>query len=219
LIGPGFPAEPWNAYSSLVIVLFGVASLALVVKRAARSSELYALCGLLVFNGIGSFLWHGMRARWALAFDVFPALAFLLAIMFVWSRSLFSLWKSTAVILAFFAILGLQRWLDLDLTRIGIWVALAPPVVLVALWLIAGTLPLSRSAAIYGGLSLVFALVGLGFRTMDRAACAYLPSGTHFLWHVFLSLAAFLGVWTLIILVELKTGGIRPKGEVVVATA
>jgi hypothetical protein len=209
LLGTSFPQEPWNTYSSAVIVLFGIASLILVGRRAARSYELYALCALLMFNGVGSILWHGLRARWALAFDVFPALIFLLALMFLWSYRIFPLWKSIVVMVGFFAILELQRLVGLDLSRIGIWVALAPAVILVALWLILRTAPLSRTAAIYGGLSLIFALIGLGFRTADRLACAYLPFGTHFLWHIFLSFAAFLGIWTLTILAraQARAGG------------
>ncbi|HUE62762.1 MAG TPA: ceramidase domain-containing protein [Rhizomicrobium sp.] len=207
ILDAGFPVEPWNAYSSLVIVFFGLASLVLVIRRAGQAYELYALCALLIFNGIGSVLWHGLRARWALAFDVFPALVFLVCTMFLWSRRIFSLWKSIAVIVVFFLLLELQRLLGLDLTRIGIWVALAPAVIVVALWLIFGTAALSRKAARFGSLSLAFALAGLAFRTFDRATCAYLPFGSHFLWHILLSFAAFLGVLTLIVLTELKASG------------
>ncbi len=206
-LGAGFPAEPWNAYSSLVIVFFGLASLVLVIRRAGRAYELYGLCGLLIFNGIGSVLWHGLRERWALAFDVFPALIFLVCTMFLWSLRIYSLWKSVVVIVVLFAILELQRLSGLDLARIGIWVALAPAVIVVALWLILGTATRSRKAAGFGSLSLAFALAGLGFRTLDRAACAWLPFGSHFLWHMLLSFAAFLGVLTLIVLTELKAAG------------
>lgn len=213
LPGMSFPQEPWNAYSSAVIVLFGIASLVLVARRAPRSYELYALCALLVFNGIGSILWHGLRARWALAYDVLPAVVFLLCIMFLWSYRIFSWWKSILVIAGFFAILALQSLLGLELSRIGIWVALAPPVILIALWLILRTAPLSRQAAIFGALSLILAVVGLGFRTFDRLACAYVPFGTHFLWHISLSFAAFLGIWTLTILAAVRTGaGVEHAG-------
>lgn len=208
LIGSTFPVEPWNAYSSLVIVFFGIASLILVARRNSHAYELYALCALLIFNGIGSFLWHGLRARWALGLDVFPALIFLLFMMFLWSRRIFSLWQSIAVLVSFFAILLVQRELGLHLSRIGIWVGLAPAVVLVALWLIIATAHQSKIGAICGGLSLLFALVGLGFRTIDRAVCADFPIGTHFLWHIFLSFAAFLGVWTLTILTKLRSEAI-----------
>jgi hypothetical protein len=219
ILGTGFPAEPWNAYSSLVIVFFGLASLVLVLRRAGRAYELYALCGLLIFNGIGSVLWHGLRARWALAFDVFPALIFLVCTMFLWSVRIFPLRKSVVVIAVFFAILELQRLLGLDLARIGIWVALAPAVIVVAVWLILGTAALSRKAARFGSLSLAFALAGLGFRTLDHAACAWLPFGSHFLWHVLLSFAAFLGVLTLIVLTELKAAGSGRGQEGVAAAA
>jgi hypothetical protein len=45
--------------------------------------------------------------------------------------------------------------------------------------------------------TLASALLALVFRTADLLVCPYFPLGTHFLWHIFLSLAAFLGVLVL----------------------
>lgn len=194
MIGPGFPVEPWNTYSSFVIVIFGLVSLVLVARRTPRAYDLYALCALLILNGVGSSLWHGLRTRWALAFDVFPALVFLVALIFLWSRRVSPLWQSLLVVAAFFLIQAGQRYLGINLAGIGIWVALAPAVVLVALWLILRTAPLSNRGAVLGGATLATGLVALLFRTIDRAACPYLPAGTHFLWHTLLSFAAFLGL-------------------------
>jgi hypothetical protein len=58
-------------------------------------------------------------------------------------------------------------------------------------------------------------LTALGFRTYDLAVCASFPLGTHFLWHMFNSLGAFLTIFALIVL---QTEGApkkqaRPLGE------
>jgi hypothetical protein len=72
-----FPVEPANAISSGVIVLFGIASLLLVMRREPNAIVLYVACALLMVNGVGSILWHGLRTRWALTLDFVPALIFL----------------------------------------------------------------------------------------------------------------------------------------------
>jgi hypothetical protein len=205
MIGPGFPAEPWNTYSSFVIVIFGLASLALVARRTPRAYDLYALCALLILNGVGSSLWHGLRTRWSLTFDVLPALVFLLAFIVLWSRRISPFWQSLLVVVGFFLIQAVQHYLGINLAGIGIWVALAPAVILVAVWLILRTAPLSAPAALFGAASLATALVALLFRTIDGAACPYLPAGTHFLWHILLSSAAFLGLVALTILSRPRT--------------
>ena len=74
------------------------------------------------------------------------------------------------------------------------WVALAPVVVVASLALIAGTYRNSRQIAGYGAVALACALTGLFFRSIDLAVCGYIPFGTHFLWHSFLSGAGFIGV-------------------------
>ena len=206
MIGPGFPAEPWNTYSSFLIVIFGLISLAFVARRTPRAYDLYALCVLLILNGVGSSLWHGLRTRWALTFDVLPALVFLVAFIFLWSRRISPLWQSLLVVVGFFLIQAGQRYLGINLAGIGIWVALAPAVILVALWLILRTAPLSTPAAVFGGATLAIGLVALLFRTIDRQACPYLPAGTHFLWHILLSSAAFLGLVALTILSRPRAG-------------
>lgn len=210
LVGAKFPVEPWNAYSSLAIILFAVIAAFVTAFRNPRAYALYFLCLLLAINGIGSFLWHGLRTRWALALDVFPALVFLLCFMFLWARKIFSVRQAVLVVLAFFLIQAGQRYIAPNLASIGIWVALAPAVILIALWLIMRTITISRRAAIYGSAALLSSLVGLAMRTLDRRICSFVPSGTHFLWHMLLSFGAFLGILTLITLDQIGKTPPRP---------
>jgi hypothetical protein len=207
-----FPVEPANAVSSGIIVLFGILALVQVARRTPQSIEFYALCALLIVNGLGSMLWHGLRTRWALTLDVTPALIFLLLALIAWARRVASLWEIGAVVVGLFALDHVMRNVDFSLRLPGRWGAMAPLVVAAALWLIARSHALSRTATIAGGLALISASAALAFRTIDNSVCASVPMGTHFLWHVLLSAAAFLCVLALI---ALETA--RPRAEQPVA--
>lgn len=209
-----FPVEPANAISSGVIVLFGIAALVLTIRRAPRAIELYVLCVLLMVNGVGSILWHGLRERWALALDVTPALIFLLLMAIIWARRVAPWWQVGAAGVAYFAVTFALRQVDLGIRLPGRWAAMAIPIVITASWLIARSYAISRTAAVTGGLALVSALAALTFRTIDNAACETVPMGTHFLWHIFLSAAAFLSFWTIVTL-----GAARPQPAEVRAEA
>ena len=193
--GNTFPAEPLNTVSNGVIVGFGIASAYYVAKRAPKAVDLYVLSGLLMATGVGSGLWHGLREPWALAFDVTPGLFFLFALVFCWARRLWGYIGAAVFLLAFFLAfrVSTQYW-----GVVQRWVALAPVVVGAGLVLIAQTYVYSKRAALGGAVALSSALMALFFRTIDLDACAYVPFGTHFLWHVFLSGGSFVGVMTLI---------------------
>ena len=61
-----FPVEPANAYSSMIIVVWGLLAAALVARQTPRSWPLIAAVVLLITNGVGSTLWHGLRTQWSL---------------------------------------------------------------------------------------------------------------------------------------------------------
>jgi hypothetical protein len=203
-----FPVEPMNTISNGVIVLFGLLSLYLTVKRSPRSVDLYVLSALLITTGVGSGVWHGFRDRGALFFEVQSGLFFLFAFVFFWARRLWSYAGAGLFLALFFAGFALSRefW---DTTMFGIplqrWVALAPVVILAGLALIIGSYTVSRRAAAYGGGALALAVVALIFRTIDLSVCSAIPFGTHFLWHSFLSAAGCLGVLGLIALPAART--------------
>lgn len=197
-----FPVEPWNAISSGVIVLFGIAALFLVIRRAPRAIELYAACLLLVLNGTGSILWHGLRTRWALSFDVIPAIVFVLLIAFLWARRIAPLWQVGVAIALLLLVPAGVRLLGPDLPMAIRFGSSILAVALLAVWLIVRSVALSRTAAITGGVALASAVTALTFRSIDAMSCGQVAMGTHFLWHIFLSAAAFLCVLTVITLRE-----------------
>lgn len=197
-IGGAFPIEPWNAISSLVICVFGLAGLLLVVRRAPRAWPLYVLCVLLVVNGAGSVLWHGLRTRWALTLDVQPAILFVLFAALLWARRVAPLWQAAPVVLALALLPVAVRFLPLEMPAGGRMALSGLVIVAAALWLILRTVRLSPAAALSGGTALALALGALTFRSIDHLACGHLDQGSHFLWHILLSSAAFTLVLTLI---------------------
>jgi hypothetical protein len=197
-----FPVEPANAISSGVIVVFGLLALFQVMRRAPRSIELYVLCALLITNGVGSILWHGLRTRWSLTLDFLPAAIFVLVMALVWARRV-APWPQVALAFgAFVATVVALRFVDLGLPIPGRMAASAAAIVGLALWLIVRSAAVSREAAILGGGALLSALTALTFRSADAWACTTFGTGSHFLWHIFLSGGAFLSLLTIVKLRE-----------------
>lgn len=197
---PGsFPVEPLNTISNGVIVLFGLAALYFVVKRAPKAIDLYLLCALLVATGIGSGIWHGLRDGDALFWEVRSGLFFVFALVFCWARRLWTILGAVPAVLAFNY--GWEYSQNLDIFGIsGRWVAVTPLVVATGILMVAQTYYRSRQAALTGAAAIILAVVAVTFRTMDLAVCDAVPFGTHFLWHSFLSAAGFTGVITLLAL-------------------
>jgi hypothetical protein len=195
-----FPVEPANAISSGVIVLFGLLALFQVMRRAPRSIELYVLCTLLITNGVGSILWHGLRTRWSLTLDFLPAGIFVLVMAVVWARRV-APWSQVAIAFGAFVATALAlRFVDFGLPMPARMAGPAVAIVGLASWLIARSAGVSRAAAMTGGAALLSALAALTFRSADAWACATYGIGSHFLWHVFLSAAAFLSLVTIMTL-------------------
>jgi predicted membrane channel-forming protein YqfA (hemolysin III family) len=208
LIDGIFPVEPWNAISSFVIVAYGLLTLVLAARMRPPPWLLLLLGSLLVLNGAGSVLWHGLRTRWALALDVWPALILVALAAFLWARKVAPLWQVLLMLALLIGTPFLGRYIEIPLP--GGWAILRGGVIVIAgIWLVIRTVPVNRSAAITGALALVFALIALTARTLDPQSCAHLAQGSHFLWHIFLSTAAFMLMVTLMRLGYAPASGSR----------
>lgn len=193
-----FPVEPANAYSSMVIAVWGMIALWLVLRRAPNSYGLMFACTLLITNGVGSTLWHGLRTQWSLTLDVTPALIFVVVIAFLWARRLGPIWHAGVLAVLVAGSYFLMRYLDVEMPGIARRAASAIVVVGGASWLIARTWTRYRPSAYTGIAAVLLALSALGFRTADAAVCEAIGIGSHPLWHIFLSTAAFLAVLTVL---------------------
>ena len=78
-------------------------------------------------------------------------------------------------------------------------------IALAASWLIVRTFSVDRTTALIGAGALASAIAALSARILDAQACSFIPVGSHFMWHIFLSTAAFLCMLTLVRLKEVRT--------------
>ncbi len=190
--------EPWNAVSSLAILLPAL-YWAMRIRRNYRNFPLLSLClPLLFLGGLGSTLFHAFRNhRIWLLLDVTPsALLTLLLALFFWMKVLPKKWLALPLLLALFLI------------RMWVWQVFPSHAAINASYLLTGIaffvpllLLLSRTQWIGVqniGLSIFFLVLSLLFRQLDQqeAAVAVLPMGTHFLWHIFSGVGAYyLGLY------------------------
>jgi hypothetical protein len=203
-----FMAEPVNTVTNIFILL--AAAMALREVRRARIGfppGIAVLLLLLFATSIGSLFWHAFRTRMALAFDALPGLLFLFVFSGLWMGALFG-WLR--------ALLGLSAMIAATLGAVWLWRLLggaagspfqfAPGFVVIAatgLGMAAATgRKFGASEARLGLAVMLCAIAAAVCRSIDLLVCSVIPIGTHFLWHILLSAAAYMGV---VLLLRMRT--------------
>ena len=199
--------EPVNTLTNAAILIAAWFALRHVRRSGVGfSSGLILLLVLLVGVGVGSALWHGLRTRWALQLDWIPGVLYLLVLTFLWIRQLYG---------AAAGIGGMAAMLLISVAGVGYFgrtlAAITPnffALPMFATVTVAGAIMVAGSWIKYGrdtglvGLSILAAgLVAAFARSIDLLVCPIVPFGTHFLWHLGLSTAAFLGI---VLMVKMK---------------
>jgi hypothetical protein len=202
-------SEPINTITNLAAIIFGIITLYLVRTYMPRSYGLYLLAMLLVATGVGSFLWHGTREPLALSFDTIPGLLFLLTFLFVWVKELKNRWWGYGAVTLFVMVLWFIIYSGIGNILGFIWAGLIGVVVLFGLILTLYTHILFPTVIKLSVATLVLAAAAVTFRMIDLPLCESTPFGTHFLWHIFLSLAAFTGCVLILRIQQQKIEPIR----------
>lgn len=191
-IGPGFWAEPFNAWSNLAFLL----SAWLAARRLRRSAsvawEHRLLIVLMASVGVGSFLWHTLAAPWAKWADVIPILSFISVFLasFLLRIACWRAWQVALLVIVFHIFnIGLQRSLPAD-TLDGTVFYLPTLALFFALVVYAQVLHVPAVAWLRYAVG-VFVLALL-LRSFDRALCGVFPLGTHFFWHILAALTLYL---------------------------
>lgn len=187
-LGPGLWAEPLNVWSNIGFLLAAAALLLNVMSFHGR--VLGVLIGLI---GIGSTTFHLLATPWAMWLDVAPIVAFQGAFLALYLRRVSQLtWSLTVALLLLYAA-GMFVSANTPAVlngSLGYLPALIALIVLGLDFLFRVQSPALLYTALLFGLSLTL-------RTLDMQSCAFVPAGTHFLWHLLNAVVLYRLVWTL----------------------
>lgn len=183
--------EPWNAFSSLLIIAPAIYFLWMLRGRYRENIFLMFCIPLLIAGGTGSTLFHGLRIhRFFLSLDVWPTLLlFLLITAYFWAQALRSWWYALGIMLLSFAVMWVSyTYLPIG-NRVNVGYFLRGTLFFLPVLVVMIRTRFRQFGWILGALlAFVAALV---FRSTDEAT-ALLPMGTHFLWHAATGLGGFL---------------------------
>jgi hypothetical protein len=200
-------AEPVNTITNAAILIAAWLAFRYVRKSGLRlSTDLVLLLFLLTWVGVGSTLWHGTRIPWTLQFDWIPGMLYLLVLTVLWIRQLYGwfagLFGMALMIFMSFAGVG---YFGHALAAITPNLRFAPMFATVTVFGVIMTLgtwgKYGYRNALLGVAILLCGIVAATARSIDLLACPYIPTGTHFLWHIGLATAACLGF---VLIVEMK---------------
>jgi len=182
-----FWAEPMNALSNAAFLF---AAGAIFVRWRERGGDDYPILALTVVTalvGAGSFIFHTVANRGAQLLDVIPIAFFIYGYFLLGLRRFFGLPALAAGALTLFFAIGAYAVGETvhGLNGSGSYLpALVALAIFSALLWWRPAQPKSREAA--RGLATAAGLfsISLVFRTADRAICAVVPFGSHFMWHL-----------------------------------
>lgn len=184
--------EPWNAASS-VIMMIPALVYAYRLRKELASLRFLSFSILMIFlGGLGSTLFHAFRMSPVfLMLDVIPSAILTVAIaVYFWLRILPKWWQ---VLLIFVPLFGLRFLLFQNLPQhlsINFSYAFSGLLIIIPLLIILYRMQFKQLSTV------VVLLISFGlallFRQLDAHEGLFLPQGTHFLWHVFSALGSWM---------------------------
>jgi len=192
-VGNSFWSEPLNALTNAAFLLAAFVLLRRLRRERcaiAQDWDLWLLSLLIGAPGIGSFLWHTLATAWAQWLDVVPILLYISVYLlgFLQRITRLSLTVSLAWLMLFLAI------------NLGVFLLVPGDILNGSVFYLPSLLVLAIFTRYQRALVTAAALFALAvvFRSVDRAMCPYFPLGTHFLWHLAISLTVFFTTRALI---------------------
>jgi len=195
-LAPGLFGEPANALSNAAFF----AAAWLLARDARRLGawrpDIALLVALTVLVGVGSTVFHTVATTWAQWLDLVPILLFQLA--FLWIYALRELkWAPLPSALVVAAFLASALYARQFAQPFNGSITYLPAIVAIF------ALGMHHRATHPGRAPLLLVAAGvftvsLLLRTIDIPACARLPLGTHFLWHLLNGVVLYLAMRTLI---------------------
>ena len=199
-------AEPINAFTNLAFPIAGYLGYKLLKEKKIESKEVRALPWILSLVGLGSFIYHTARNSTTLVFDALPIYFFILYALFLTLSEIFkSRMKSILVLTGF---VGLEVILSIYVPREFLNGSIRHIAAVTFITLIGWFAVKKYGNTVVRPLSGIIGLYAFAifFRSIDAWICTWLPTGTHFLWHI---LAAFAGYQAIYLLAVIKSS--KPK--------
>jgi hemolysin III len=188
-----FIVEPWNAISSLLIVIPAIYWLWRVRNEYKNYWFLICCAPLMILGGTGSTLFHAFReSRFFLIMDVLPTALLTLSITIYFWIKLLKKWGYVFLIIIpsmlvrywIFTSEKLSEFMVINLSYIITGTLIGLPLLLI---LIKMKFYKFRQVV----LAISFFILAIVFRGMDSKEIEFLPMGTHFLWHAFTGFGAY----------------------------
>jgi hemolysin III len=183
--------EPWNALSSLFIVIPAIIWFIRIRKEYRNYPFLVYCIALMILGGTGSTIFHAFRvSKIFLYLDVLPTAILSLSIgVYFWLKLLKKLWVVSILLfisillrLIFFRNLPSHTAINVSYAFSGVFVAL--PLILILI----NSRGYKMMMVI---LAIVFFILALIFRETDTYNISLFPMGAHFLWHFFSGTGAY----------------------------
>lgn len=192
--------EPWNALSSVIMMLPAIYWLWCCRKSTNKNLFFLFAISMIFLGGLGSTLFHTFRMSSVfLMLDVLPSALLMLGLaIYFWIKILPKWWH---VFLILVPVIALRVLLFNQLgghLGINLSYAISGLLVLVPLGIVLQRTEFKGLAAMV--LVLVTFAIALLFRQLDVHYFPFLPQGTHFLWHLFSAIGSFSMLWYLFIL-------------------
>lgn len=182
--------EPLSVISNLGFII----AFFLLLKENPSSKTEKLLVGLVALVGAGSASYHAHRSPVTHFLDVIPIYLVLMISLFLLIKKLTSNPHKATTILSGFILL--QASLAIVLPRNFLQSFLNGSLrYVIALLTLGGICTYAKVKSLKNQRLLLYGLlsfaVAIFFRSIDILVCPVFPSGTHFLWHIFVSITAY----------------------------
>lgn len=180
--------EPWNAYSSLAFLVPAFIFLWQLRGQYNRHAFLVYFCSpMLIIGGLGSTLFHAFRSSgWLLFMDVAPIVMLTIGIsIWMWLKILPKKVLIVPILVAFFGLTFLSGYFLEGQDRISAGYFVRGVMLFLPCFLFLLQTNFNKSREFFAAVG--FFILALVFRFMDEKPefdIAYMPWGTHWLWHV-----------------------------------
>ena len=150
------------------------------------------LIGQMVILGLGSLAWHSYRSVPTLLLDEIPIYIFIIFAFYFLIKSLARSHKITLTISFFSALI--YYIIFAYIPGVNVSNGVLKYVFALLIFLILNTLIIRKFGPEYNFfLPLGIFTSAIIFRIVDLYVCSIFPSGTHFIWHILITLTVYLG--------------------------